>query len=63
MQSKLGRAETDGKFTTGYLDANICGYPTDSDIIKLVLLAIYFIFITISSTKYSSLIKHIFKQA
>ena len=30
---------------------NICGYPADSDIIKLVLLVIYFEFITISSTK------------
>jgi len=28
------RAEMDGKFTP---DASICGYPTDSDIIKLVL--------------------------
>ena len=26
---------------SGYPDASICGYPTDSDIIKLVLLAIY----------------------
>ena len=26
-----------------YPDASICGYPTDNDIIKLVLLAIYFI--------------------
>jgi len=26
----------------GHPDANICGYPTDSDIIKLELLAIYF---------------------
>ena len=27
---------------SGYPDANICGYPTDSDIINLVLLAMYF---------------------
>ena len=26
---------------SGYPDANIYGYPTDSDIIRLVLLAIY----------------------
>ena len=26
---------------SGYSDANICGYATDSDIIKLVLLATY----------------------
>ena len=38
---------------SGYPD--ICGYPTDSDIIKLVLLAIYFMFISTSSAKYSSL--------
>ena len=37
---------------SGYPDASICGYPTDSDIIKLVLLAI---FISTSSAKYSSL--------
>ena len=30
---------------SGYLDANICGYPTDSDIIKLALLAIYIIYL------------------
>ena len=40
---------------SGYPDANICGYPTDGDIIKLVLLAIYFTFISTSSAKYSSL--------
>ena len=40
---------------SGYPDANICGYPTDSDIIKLVSLVIYFIFISTSSAKYSSL--------
>ena len=33
---------------SGYPDASICGYPTDSDIIKLVLLAIYFKFISTS---------------
>ena len=40
-----------------YPDANIYGYPTytDSDIIKLALLAIYFKFIATSSAKYSSL--------
>ena len=27
---------------SGYPDANICRYPTHGDIIKLVLLAIYF---------------------
>ena len=27
---------------SGYPDANICRYPTDSDIINLVLLAMYF---------------------
>ena len=37
---------------SGYPDASICGYP---NIIKLVLLAIYFIFISTSSAKYSSL--------
>ena len=37
---------------SGYPDA---GYPTDSDIIKLVLLAIYFIYLSTSSAKYSSL--------
>ena len=26
---------------SGYPDANICGYPMDSDIIMIVLLAIY----------------------
>ena len=35
---------------SGYPDANICRYPTDSDIIKL---AIYFKFISTSSAKYS----------
>ena len=40
---------------SGYLDVSICGYPTDSDIIKLALLVIYFIFITTSSAKYSCL--------
>ena len=40
---------------SGYPDSNICGYPTDSDIIKLVLLAIYFIFISTNSANYSSL--------
>ena len=38
-----------------YPYANICAYPTDSDIIKLALLAIYFIFISTSLPKYSSL--------
>ena len=38
-----------------YPDANICGYPTDSDIVKLALLAIYFVFTSTSSAKYSSL--------
>ena len=37
---------------SGYPDASICRYPTDSDIIKLVLLAIYFIFISTSPAKY-----------
>ena len=50
------RAETDGiNLLSGYPDASICGYPTDSDIIMLVLLAIHFIFISTSSAKYSSL--------
>ena len=40
----------------GCPDANICGYPTDSDIIKLVLLAIYFKFTAKSLTKYRILI-------
>ena len=35
-----------------YPDANIYGYPTDSDIIRLVLLAIYF---NTSSAKYNGL--------
>ena len=39
----------------GYSDANIYGYPRDSDIIRLVLLAIYFIFINTSSAKYNGL--------
>ena len=40
-----------------YPDANICGYPTDSDIITLVLLAMYFKFLSTSSAtaKFSSL--------
>ena len=38
---------------SSYPDANIYGYLMDSDIIKLVLLAIYFIFISLA--KYSSL--------
>ena len=37
---------------SGYPDANIYRYPTDSDIIKRVLLAIYFKFISTSSAKY-----------
>ena len=37
---------------SGYPDASICGYPTDSDIIKLALLAI---FIYTTSAKYTSL--------
>jgi len=44
---------------SGYPDANIW-YPTDSDIIKLVLQAIYFKFVTASSAKYSSLSTYIF---
>ena len=40
---------------SGYPDANIYGYPTDSDIIRLVLLAIYFKFINTSSAKYNGL--------
>ena len=31
---------------SGYPDANICEYPMNGDIIKLVLLAIYIEFIT-----------------
>ena len=38
---------------SGYPDANISGYPMDNDIIKLVLLAIYFKLITTSLTKYN----------
>ena len=38
-----------------YPDANIYGYPTDSDIIRLVLLAIYFKFNNTSSAKYNGL--------
>ena len=38
-----------------YPDANIYGYLTDSDIIRLVLLAIYFKFINTSSAKYNGL--------
>ena len=49
------RVETDGKFTIRISYANICRYPTVSDIIKLVLLAIYFKFVITSSAKYSSL--------
>ena len=41
---------------SGYPDADICGYPTDSDIIMLALLAVYFIFISISSASLSILI-------
>ena len=40
---------------SGYPDANIYRYPTDSDIIRLVLLAIYFEFINTSSAKYNGL--------
>ena len=40
---------------SGYPDANIYGYPMDSDIIKLVLVAIYFKFINTSSAKYNGL--------
>ena len=40
---------------SGYPDADICGYPTDSDIITLALLAIYFKFISTNSAKYTSL--------
>ena len=40
---------------SGYPDAIIYGYPTDSDIITLALLAIYFKFIYTSSAKYTSL--------
>ena len=40
---------------SGYPNANICGYPTDSDIITLELLAIYFKFLSTSSAKYSNL--------
>ena len=38
-----------------YPDANIYGYPTDSDIIRLVLVAIYFKFNNTSSAKYNGL--------
>ena len=31
---------------SGYPDANIYGYPTDSNIIKLILQAVYLKFIT-----------------
>ena len=34
---------------SGYPGANICGYPTDSDIMMLVLLAMLFKFISTSS--------------
>ena len=40
---------------SGYPDANIYGYPMDSDIIRLVLLARYFKFKNTSSAKYSGL--------
>ena len=30
----------------GYPDANVCRYPTNSDIITLLLLAIYYKFVT-----------------
>ena len=43
-----GRAETDGNLLSRYPDADIYGYPADSDIIRLVLLAIYFKFINTS---------------
>ena len=43
-----------GNLLSGYPDAIIFGYPTDSDIIKLALLAIYFKFIPTSLAKYSS---------
>ena len=36
---------------SGYPDANIYEYPTDSDIIRLVLLAIHFKFINTSSCR------------
>ena len=39
----------------GYPDANICGYPKDSEIITLVLLSIHFKFLSTSSVKYNSL--------
>ena len=32
------------RMVSGYPDANIYGYPADSDIIRLVLLALYFKF-------------------
>ena len=38
-----------------YPDANIYGYPTDSEIIRLVLVAIYFKFNNTSSAKYNGL--------
>ena len=40
---------------SGYPDANIYGFPKDSDIIRLVLLAMYFKFISTSSAKYNGL--------
>jgi len=52
------RAETNGKFTIWISDAIICGYPTDNDIITLVLLVIYFKFVTTSSVKYNSLSRY-----
>ena len=45
---------------SGYPDANIYGYPMDSDIIRLVFLAIYFKFINTSSAKYNSLSIYIY---
>ena len=44
---------------SGYLDADIHGYPTNGDIMKFVLLAIFFIFVSTSLTKYSSLSIHL----
>ena len=40
---------------SGYPYTNIYRYPTDSGIIRLVLLAIYFKFINTSSAKYNDL--------
>ena len=44
-----------------YSDANIYGYPTDSDIMRLILLAIYFKFINTSSAKYN--IQYMFQSS